>query len=290
MKLKTQQQFEFPTNLWSIVFERDVSPSDLPPDWEPTLFYILDTLYPSRKRDILLAFYRDGAKLGEIGVTYDICRERVRQILTETVLTLRHPTRRWILLYGLEASSHISGVLADDTPAPTLFQPPGAPSPQSPISELDLSARALHYLTGAGICTVEDLTCRTESSLLCIPNFGLASLRNVKAALQQYGYVLTKDVSDAVPVKTAALLPEDPGPLLPHDEISALRTMVMDLTAENTRLSSLLSETEGERDRALLEVRHLQKTIAETSLPNDAIPAPTMSSQNLTEDLLARGT
>lgn len=290
MKLKTRQDLEFPTNLWSIVFEKDLSPTDLPPDWAPTLSYVLDALIPAKKGAILLAFYRDGKKLGEIGTEYDVCRERVRQILAQSIRDLRHPTLRWIMLYGLKASSHISGVRTDDGTIPTLFQPPGAPSPQSPISDLDLSKRAYHYLTNAGIHTVEDLTHRTESDLLHIPNFGMASLRNVKANLAQYGYFLAAATPDATPVERTLQIPEDPGPTLPHEELSTLRATILDLSMENTRLSSLLAETEAQLDRAMLEVRHLQKALSEAVFSGDASSAEPTQEQSALDDLSACGT
>lgn len=280
MKLKTLRHYEFPTNLWSIVFEREVTQAELPPDWEATLTYLLDTLYPPKKCEFLLSFYRDNLRLDEIGGKHEVCRERVRQVLGQAIRDLRHPTRRWIMTYGLQMAAKLSGISPTANTPLSLFQPPGSPTPQSPLSKLDLSTRAYHYLTSAGISTVEQLLQRKDSDLLRIPNFGLASLRNVKCCLAQYGFLLSSEQPEIPPIDRSLANSADSTLPSPQDEICQLRSMVMDLSTENTRLSSLLATTEGERDRAMMEVRHLQRALAEASLSEGASLAPQETTEN----------
>jgi len=56
-----------------------------------------------------------------------------------------------------------------------------------PISALDLSVRASHCLTGAGIKTVGELLTRTEKELLALRNFGKVTLEELTEKLAEQG-------------------------------------------------------------------------------------------------------
>ena len=69
---------------------------------------------------------------------------------------------------------------------------------QMPLSELDLSVRAMNCLESANIDTVGDLVSRGESDLLKVRSFGKTSLREVKRKLSEMGMELDMDLPDEV--------------------------------------------------------------------------------------------
>ncbi len=61
------------------------------------------------------------------------------------------------------------------------------------IDELDLSVRSFNCLKRAGINTVEDLSNRTEESMMRVRNLGRKSLEEVISKLEQLGLTLKKE-------------------------------------------------------------------------------------------------
>lgn len=61
------------------------------------------------------------------------------------------------------------------------------------IEDMDLSVRSYNCLKRAGICTVEDLTKKSESDLAKVKNLGKRSLEEVSEKLQSYGLSLRND-------------------------------------------------------------------------------------------------
>jgi DNA-directed RNA polymerase subunit alpha len=61
------------------------------------------------------------------------------------------------------------------------------------IEDMDLSVRSYNCLKRAGICTVEDLTKKSESDLAKVKNLGKRSLEEVAEKLQSYGLSLRND-------------------------------------------------------------------------------------------------
>ena len=61
------------------------------------------------------------------------------------------------------------------------------------IEDMDLSVRSYNCLKRAGICTVEDLTKKSESDLAKVKNLGKRSLEEVAEKLQGYGLSLRND-------------------------------------------------------------------------------------------------
>lgn len=64
---------------------------------------------------------------------------------------------------------------------------------ETTIEDMDLSVRSYNCLKRAGICTVEDLTKKSESDLAKVKNLGKRSLEEVAAKLQSYGLSLRND-------------------------------------------------------------------------------------------------
>ena len=61
------------------------------------------------------------------------------------------------------------------------------------IEDMDLSVRSYNCLKRAGICTVEDLTQKSENDLAKVKNLGKRSLEEVQEKLQSYGLSLRND-------------------------------------------------------------------------------------------------
>ena len=61
------------------------------------------------------------------------------------------------------------------------------------IEDMDRSVRSYNCLKRAGICTVEDLTKKSESDLAKVKNLGKRSLEEVAEKLQSYGLSLRND-------------------------------------------------------------------------------------------------
>ncbi|GIU95595.1 MAG: DNA-directed RNA polymerase subunit alpha [Gaiellaceae bacterium] len=59
-----------------------------------------------------------------------------------------------------------------------------------PIEELELGVRSYNCLKRVGIETIGDLTSKSESELVAIPNFGRKSIEEVREALAQHGLTL----------------------------------------------------------------------------------------------------
>ena len=66
---------------------------------------------------------------------------------------------------------------------------------EMPVTNLDLSARALNCLESANIVNVRDMVSRTESDLLKVRNFGRTTLLEIKTKLSDFGLSLGMNVS-----------------------------------------------------------------------------------------------
>ena len=61
------------------------------------------------------------------------------------------------------------------------------------IDEMDLSVRAYNCLKRAGICTVEDLTKKTEEDMMKVRNLGRKSLEEVIKKVNSYGFDIKRE-------------------------------------------------------------------------------------------------
>ena len=59
-----------------------------------------------------------------------------------------------------------------------------------PIEELELGVRSYNCLKRVGIETIGDLTSKSETELVAIPNFGRKSIEEVRSALAAHGLML----------------------------------------------------------------------------------------------------
>lgn len=100
----------WPYNLVDEVLAYDFSsgiPFVLTEEQETGLDMALNTL-PERTRALLLKYYRDGVDHEKCAREYGVTRERIRQIITKGVRTLRHPSRVNLILYGPDAAAEMN--------------------------------------------------------------------------------------------------------------------------------------------------------------------------------------
>ena len=63
---------------------------------------------------------------------------------------------------------------------------------QTPVAELDLSARTINALEDAGLICMGDLTVKTRDELLQIPDFGVKGLQETVVAMKIMGLTAPK--------------------------------------------------------------------------------------------------
>ena len=181
MELKKYKYLPYPVNLWSAIFGSQLSVEILPTDWEASLVYALNSLNSKQRSTVLLSYYKDNATWTNIGKTYGLCREAVRQIAGEGIKGLRHPETLRILRYGLKTVAIMSekklGPFANSVA-------------DLRVEELRLSARGLNCLKRANILTIGQLLRHSEAELLLIPNLGKGTLVEIKHSLAQKNLIL----------------------------------------------------------------------------------------------------
>lgn len=107
MLLNKYKELSYPVNLWSAVFQREVTADELPVDWDKALEYALETLPDNKKKEVLIYCFRDGMTWKEIGDIYGTSGEPIRQHANKALRMLRHPSRSVYLLQGLKEEKAI---------------------------------------------------------------------------------------------------------------------------------------------------------------------------------------
>ncbi len=166
---------------------------------------VLKTLTPREREIINLRFALDGGQrrtIIEIGKTWGLTKERIRQIEMRSLEKLRTLERRWKLHQAVLDAGLVN--LSERTRPPTPEPVAGSAGINTPrvqfegvlataISELNLSVRARKALNRLGIATIGELVARTPGELLESKNFGHTSLQEVKDKLAVLGLKLQGD-------------------------------------------------------------------------------------------------
>ena len=91
---------EYPHNLLNDI---GIDVEQLPPDFYPTLHYILQTIADKRDARIILLRYRDGRSFEDIGEEFGLSRQRVSVITADLVRELSTVENKEKLKYGMTA-------------------------------------------------------------------------------------------------------------------------------------------------------------------------------------------
>ena len=174
----------YPYNLIEVIFGE--APDLVLTKEQEDGFELALTRLSKRESDYIIKVYRDGKTLSEIGREANVTRERVRQIVSSGVRTLRHPSNKNLIMYGpelcnlktkieqerlrlrmaleenlklereLKAKKANVELLKKEYDAKTFLKDSDMDLDLR-VTEMYLSARATHVLTNNGINTLGEL-------------------------------------------------------------------------------------------------------------------------------------
>ena len=182
MLLKEYRKLPWPRNIWSTILRKEVSEKELPEDWEQALKYIFEARLDAKKAEILRYYFQGGMTFQEIGDIYGLTLETIRQHASKAIRTMRHPSWRVFLIYGLEKGK---AVLAEERTVAKRQRQDGRSvvAKDCRIETLDLSVRTFNCLKRAGINTVEQLVQCSDEDLARVRNLGTRSLQEINDRL-----------------------------------------------------------------------------------------------------------
>lgn len=187
--IEKYKNLNYPLNIWSTVFGREVTFVELPEDWERTFIFILGRL-KSKQRAALNCYFKDGLSFEEIGLLNGMSEKQSMMMIEKAVNILQSPSRMIFLQYGLEKGTLIRTQEKAQRRIDYRSESATQVCLASPISALDLSPRIYNNLRKFHINTIEELVSYTEKDLLEIRDMGSRSLNDIKAQLAKHGYCL----------------------------------------------------------------------------------------------------
>lgn len=165
----------WPRNLWSVIFQKEVTAEEIPHDWEKVLQYVSESVLGPMRYNILLCYFEQHMTLEKIGKNYRISRTRVQQHIAKAIELLQEADPMVILGYGLNEGQKMLTALRTD----------GELVNAASIKILNLSARARNCLRRGKIETVGQLRNCTDGELLRIRNLGESTLAEIKGKLSE---------------------------------------------------------------------------------------------------------
>lgn len=183
----------------------------------PGLYAAIATLM-EREADVIRLRYSEKMTLKEIAQEHGVTQERIRQILAKALRKLRHPSRAemfkavpytetrestneyYRLKRAYELLEKAFEVCTAKRAEPGVIVPMAemAATLQTPIDELNLSARSYNCLKRAGKNTLKDVCSMSERELYGIRNLGSKSASEIINTLAQRGLCL-RGQKEAVP-------------------------------------------------------------------------------------------
>ena len=180
---------DYPFNLMTEVLKESF-PEKIPPDARGSVEYALSSFCAEREAEMLRLYYRDNKDLATIGTMHDLTRERVRQLLTHGIFTLRRSPAREYLVLG------VKGVIAAEVKArhdemfgrtktsPVLI----FEGTNRQINELGLSSRTFNALARIGISCTDDIARLGYRKLTRVRNLGEKSIGEIVKVMRELGY------------------------------------------------------------------------------------------------------
>lgn len=185
-----------------------------PSDVDKTINEMLASNFlDDRTKDMLLARYRDGATLEEVGKQYGITRERVRQLIFKALIRIRRSEWGKRLRMGLQGETQASeNAIVEKNKYKELIQANSGDVKalkalrdeinrriyqltskseeeeeiETPIASLHLSVRSMNGLMRAGIKTIEKLIEMPPASLRTLHGLGIKSVDEITEAIEQW--------------------------------------------------------------------------------------------------------
>lgn len=179
------KELDYPMNLLEDIFTRSI---ETPYDIEGTVAYVLCRL-TKRERDILKMRYEEKLSLRGCGERLGITSERVRQLITKTLHTLRQPYNSDILKVGADKYYTLKGEYSADNKIvlKTELKDNVDHILDKEIEYLALMNRSYKILRNAGIRTIRDLVSHNCKSLEELRFMGRTSFNNILYSLSQLG-------------------------------------------------------------------------------------------------------
>jgi len=151
---------------------------------------VMDLPDPTMSK-VLLARYRDGQKLQQAALAMNVSPERVRQIQSDGLAKLRHPTYtvKMLTISPAEAAAlnrrirELSRACGEEVPEPSM----SILDDDSPIEALNLSTRSYNGLRRMKVRMLGDIRSLSAHDMLKARGMGIRSLREVAQAVAPYG-------------------------------------------------------------------------------------------------------
>lgn len=176
--------------LIDVFYKPEIAQRAYLPAVEPTVMELPD----QTASGVLLARYRDGRKLQQVAASMDVSPERIRQIQSDGLSKLRHPTCAVKLLTISPAEvaalnrrvRELSKACGEDVPEPNM----SALDDDSPIEALNLSTRSYNGLRRMKIRMLGDLRTLSAQDMLKARGMGVRSLQEIARAAAPYGIAM----------------------------------------------------------------------------------------------------
>lgn len=153
------------------------------------------TLTP-REEKIIKLRYVDELTLEEIATTFDLRKERVRQIIQKTIRKLRHPSRSITIEFGANGENVYREELKKAKNDIKLKQYAEAECfKEMPIDVLNLSNRARNSLLfKLGVSTIAELLVLDDDEILCCRGIGNGTFCEIKQKLCSFLKTTRKEI------------------------------------------------------------------------------------------------
>lgn len=195
----------------NIFFELVGGEANIVSDNVEGLEYVI-SLLTEREQTILKARYINGETLEEVGKTFGVTRDRIRQIQAKALRKLRHPSRRKYYIKGksvveaeiklleelheIEKQNYLNAIKEkweqQQEERKELHEELKI-DVSGEIETLDLSLRSYNCLKRAGINTVGELIQTSASQLKKVRNLGLKSYQEIEQKIADMGYSIIDD-------------------------------------------------------------------------------------------------
>ena len=210
---KNNLKEEYPQNLIEAII--DDNSQQLPCDFNQTLAYILAGM-SEREQRVIEMYFRYNMTYMQIGKTFNVTQERIRQIKEKAIRKLRHPSRLNLLKTGIRNQirdaydkgrqettntylkvmtnkiSKIENTLKINTDNDNTK----IPIKPTSIEDINLSVRSYNVLKRAGCNTLESIAKLSRNEFTKIRNLGQRSAEEILEKLHEHGLMLRDENSE----------------------------------------------------------------------------------------------
>lgn len=199
----------FPENLFSTITGYEAKDVKLPKDFTASMMYLIYTL-PERSAGLVLARYRDGLSLRDVGEKFGISGARAEMLINDSISLMKAKSN--LLTDGVENTLTMRGILFRNEIVSEIekkyksqYTREGYQSgyldglkkrrqvtysygkyDTMTIADISLSNRSYNALTGANLITISDII-HKGNALHNLRNIGASSLQEIIGQLKEIG-------------------------------------------------------------------------------------------------------